>query len=600
MTSPWAPRLLAPLSLGLTIACSPPASAPSSASAAKSSVPAEPPVTATAPAERPPDGAFSEWTKQFLTRHFAAHPDSAVALGLHEHDGELPDHSSAGLERRLGAIAGALERLDSFDRAALSPAQRVEHGVINRALRAERFRLTVQREPQRSPMFYAGALDLTPYISRAYKPAEERAAAIIKVARGAGPYLRAGAKNLDPALPRTFLDTGLLQVRGLIEFCQKDVLEAMKASGLSEARMGELAAATAEMVAALREFEGELLAREEGATDDYALGAETFVAMLRETEGLELSRERLEAIATEDLERNLATLRETAKQIDPSRSVGEVMAEVAARKPAPDEVLAVAGEQVARMRQAIVDRELVTIPTENVAEVRPSPPFMRWNFAFLDGAGPFEQTALPSFYYISPPDPAWPKQQQADYIPSSADLLFVTVHEVWPGHFLHYQHIKTQPSDVLRSFWSYTAGEGWAHYVEQMMWEAGVSSDPRDHVGQLQNALLRDARFVSALGLHTGALELDGATALFREQAFQDEANARQQAVRGTFDPMYLAYTLGKLVILKLRADVRAKWAAEGKPFTLRAFHDELLAHGAAPLPVIRASMLGDDAGPVL
>ena len=252
------------------------------------------------------------------------------------------------------------------------------------------------------------------------------------------------------------------------------------------------------------------------------------------------------------------------------------------------------------MRQAIVDRELVTIPTENVAEVRPSPPFMRWNFAFLDGAGPFEQTALPSFYYISPPDPVWPKQQQADYIPSSADLLFVTVHEVWPGHFLHYQHLKAQPSDVLRSFWTYTTGEGWAHYVEQMMWEAGVSSDPRDHVGQLQNALLRDVRFVSALGLHTGSLDLAGSTALFREQAFQDEANARQQAIRGTFDPMYLAYTLGKLVILKLRDDVRAKWAAEGKQFTLRAFHDELLAYGAAPLPVIRASMLGGDAGSVL
>jgi uncharacterized protein (DUF885 family) len=250
------------------------------------------------------------------------------------------------------------------------------------------------------------------------------------------------------------------------------------------------------------------------------------------------------------------------------------------------------------MRRFLIDQQIVTIPSDDAAEVRESPPFMRWNSAFLNAAGAFEQKTLPSFYYISPPDPSWPAEVQKGYIPFANDLLFTTIHELWPGHFLHSLHKKKNPSRILKTFCSYSMTEGWAHYSEEMMLEQGVGKgDPAVHVGQLLNALLRNARYMSALGLHARGMTVEQSIALFVDKAYADQGTARQQAVRGTFDPGYLNYTLGKLMILELRDDWKAKM---GPAYSLQAFHDELLSYGCAPLPVIRRFMLGADAGPAL
>jgi uncharacterized protein (DUF885 family) len=270
-----------------------------------------------------------------------------------------------------------------------------------------------------------------------------------------------------------------------------------------------------------------------------------------------------------------------------------VVRRVANEKPAAGKVLQTATTQSDDMKNFVVDHDLVSIPTDDPVEVVESPPFMRWNAAFLGGAGPFETEALPNFYYISPPDPKWSKKKQREYIPGEADLLFITIHEVWPGHFLHGLHVKANESRILKALWNYATGEGWAHYVEEMMWNEGVSDDPRIHVGQLQNALLRNVRAISAIGLHTKGMTVAESKRLFIEQAFQDEANAEQQAVRGTFDPMYLSYTVGKLAIMKMRDDLAAR---DGDAFSLHEFHDALLAYGAAPLSAIRRALLGDDA----
>jgi uncharacterized protein (DUF885 family) len=250
------------------------------------------------------------------------------------------------------------------------------------------------------------------------------------------------------------------------------------------------------------------------------------------------------------------------------------------------------------MRKLLVDKSVVTIPSEDVAEVRPSPPFMRWNFAFLSSPGVFEEKALPAFYYISPPDPKWPKKEQRAYIPPRGDLLYTTIHEVWPGHFLHYLHRKQNRSRILRSFCSYSMAEGWAHYTEEMMHEQGAGGgDPALAVGQLSDALLRNVRYMSAIGLHTKGMKVEASMAMFEEKAFAEKPTARQQASRGTFDPGYLNYTLGKLMIRKLHDDWKAR---AGGDYSLKAFHDQFLSHGCAPIPVIRRSMLGADAGPPL
>jgi uncharacterized protein (DUF885 family) len=569
--------------------------------ACKSTAAPTPPVVADAAAPQTAPTAAEQFVglrDEILGGYYDLFPARAVEMGLHAYDGKLRDSSADGLALELEFIEGAIGDLEAVDAKALDPLQRVELGTLLVGARGQRFELKTRRAPWRDPMFYLPDVNLTPYIARDYAPLPQRARAVIAIATGAEAHLAHAATNLEPNLPRTWLDTALLQVRGTIAFAKTDVPAAM--AGLPEADKADLDAALASMVTALTAYEAALVERQKTATDDFALGAENFVAMLRETQGIDIDLARLQAIGQRDLQRNLAAMEVAAKEIAPKANVRKTILKVSAEKPAPGGVLGLASEQAAEMRAFLVDEKLVTIPSEDIAKVTVSPPFMRWNAAFLDPAGAFETGALPSFYYISPPDPAWPKKKQLAYVPGETDLLFITIHEVWPGHFLHGLHVKAQPSKVLKSYWNYAMGEGWAHYTEEMMWDAGVSDDPKVHIGQLQNALLRNVRYMSAIGLHTGTMTVEQSHALFRDQAYQDEANAQQQAVRGTFDPMYLSYTLGKLIILKLRDDMQAKAKAEGRPFTLGAFHDELLSYGAAPLPVIREAMLGPDAGPVL
>jgi uncharacterized protein (DUF885 family) len=241
------------------------------------------------------------------------------------------------------------------------------------------------------------------------------------------------------------------------------------------------------------------------------------------------------------------------------------------------------------MRAFVIEKKLASIPSDDVALVRATPPFRRWNTASLDRPGPFEARRLPAFYYITPPDPAWPPDQQRAYIPPRADLLFTTIHEVWPGHFLHDLHIRKHPSKVLQSFCTDTTMEGWAHYAEEMMFDEGAAgASPRARIGMLKKALLRNARFLVALGEHARGMSIDEARAVFEGKGFVDPAGARQQAIRGTFDPMFLAYTVGKIVIRELRDE----WMSRHPKATLGEFHDAFLSYACTPLPEIRRAML--------
>jgi uncharacterized protein (DUF885 family) len=469
--------------------------------------------------------------------------------------------------------------------------------VLLFTLRSDLFSLE-RRDPFRNPQFYVGPLALTAYISRPYAKVEERARGVIAIARASRAYLAHADRNLEPSLPRPWLETALKQLAGMVDFVQRDVEPALP--GLPPALQAELHAALTDMASALGAFVAALQARLQKANDDYALGEATFLRMLEETQGVRTTLADLERVGNADLARNLSAIEAVAREIDPRRNPAEVIAEVVADKPEPGQVLAEAGAQAVRARAFLVERELASIPLPHSAEVRETPPFLRYNLAFLDGAGPFEKVSLPSFYYISPPDPSWPEEKQRQYVPDRGSLLSVTVHELWPGHFLHSQHMARNRSRILRSFRNYAMSEGWAHYAEEMMWQEGFSRDAKERVGQLLMALHRNVRFVCAIGLHARGMTVAQAAALFRDKAFMDEGNAQQQADRGTFDPMYLSYTLGKLMILKLREDYRAQRQARGEPYSLLQFHDAFLSYGAAPIPLIRAAMLGPEAGPPL
>jgi hypothetical protein len=399
-------------------------------------------------------------------------------------------------------------------------------------------------------------------------------------------------------LPRTFAHLGRLTLGGLAEYYERDVppiFAAVADAGLQaelrEAIAGA-AAATRDLGVWFSRLEDEAAEREDG----YVLGPERFRRMLRASERVDLPLEALVAAGRRELERNLAALREACAAYGPGLPMAECVERVQAEKPAGGPVEA-ARRQLAGLRGFLEEKELVTIPGDEQALIAEAPTYQRWNAAYIDIPGPYDRH-LPSIYYIAPPDPAWTPEEREAYIAGEADLLFVTIHEVWPGHFLQFLHSNRAESEIGQLFVGYGYAEGWAHYSEELMWEAGFGAgDPRLRIGQLQNALLRNVRYLVSLGLHTGGMSLAEAERMFREQAFQDAANARQQAARGTFDPAYLNYTLGKLMVRKLRDD----WTApRGGRAAWREFHDRFLAVGGPPVPLVRRYLMGEDEVAVL
>jgi uncharacterized protein (DUF885 family) len=328
------------------------------------------------------------------------------------------------------------------------------------------------------------------------------------------------------------------------------------------------------------------------ATGDFRLGAERFAQMLHDTEMVDTPLDQLERIGREDLARNQTAIREACAQFAPGATIPQCMARMGAHKPEGGAVPG-ARAQLAGLRQFIVDHNLVSIPGTEQAQVNEAPPFARQNFAYIDIPGPYE-TNLPSVYYIAPPDPSWPADVQRDFVPGQAELLFVSAHEVWPGHFLNFLHANRSTNQFGRVFVGYAYAEGWAHYTEEMMWDAGLGDGSAEiHVGQLSNALRRDCRFLSAILMHTGRMTQDESRQMFVNECYQDEGNARQQAARGTYDPAYLNYTMGKLLIRRLRED----WtASHGGREGWHDFHDQFLSYGGPPIPLVRQQRMGGEA----
>jgi len=324
------------------------------------------------------------------------------------------------------------------------------------------------------------------------------------------------------------------------------------------------------------------------AKPNFALGEAKFQRMLADTEMVTTPVEELERIGRADLEANQKLLKEACGRYAPGATISDCMLKMNADKPEGGPV-AGARAQLAGLKQFILDKNIVTIPGPEEAKVEESPPYNRQNSAYINIPGPYEKN-LPSVYYISPPDPTWSKAAQLAYIPGKADLLFTSIHEVWPGHFLNFLHANRSKNMFGRVFVGYAFAEGWAHYTEEMMRQAGVGGGGDEIlIGQLSNALLRDCRYLSAIGMHTGSMTQQQSYDLFRNQCYQDEGNAKQQAARGTYDPAYLNYTMGKLMIRKLRDD----WSASrGGQKAWKDFHDQFLGFGGPPIPLVRQQMM--------
>jgi uncharacterized protein (DUF885 family) len=549
------------------------------------------PKTSTLTSDDAPEH-FSDLAFQVSDHLHHFEPAEAISLGLHDLDGTLPDRSPAALGQITAQLDKDRQRLIAAEPA--TPREQAERDVLLQEVRKALFRIVDLDAFHTNPMTYSGAINLDAYIIRDYAPLVDRAGAVIKLCTALPAYLAQARSNLKTPIPRPWIDTALLQTRGYLEFADKDVRQQLGTITIPLANQAQIDPALDTCKQALAQHAAWLEQQQPQGTQAFALGQARFMKMLAETQGVETDLARLQAIAEADLRRNTQAIEQAAHAIDPNRPVRDVVLALADDKPASGEVLELATQQAETLRQFVIDHHLVTIPSSETAEVRESPPFQRWNAAFLDRPGPFESKPLASYYYISPPDPKWPEAEQRAYIPPRADLMFTTVHEVWPGHFLQGLHIHKHPSKVLQSFCTYSNSEGWAHYVEEMMFDAGAGGGtPQARVGMLKEALLRNVRFIVTLGEHTGGMTVDQATKLFQDKAFVDPGNARQQAVRGTFDPMFLAYTLGKIMIRQLRTD----WQAKHPGAPLGEFHDAFLSYACAPIPMIRRAMLGGDAG---
>lgn len=542
-----------------------------------------------------PKPGWDAFVERFLESHFAANPSFAVNQGRHEFDGLLPDWSAEGLRAEIERLKGFAAEAQGFERDSLTEEQRFEREYLLFVLEGELFWLERARAPWRNPVYYSEALDPNVYLSRPYAPLQQRMAAFTRWASNVPVACRRIRANLETPLPRNFADLGMQVFGGLAEFLDSDVPAIF--SDVEDATLqAQFETARAAAVQALKELDQWFRQLQDQAEDGFALGKDLFLEMLRATERVSLPLEQLEAEGRVDLERNLESLQEACGRFMPRHSVVECVQEAQIRKPERGAIEG-ARRQLGELEEFLRSADLVSIPGQERALVEEAPPYQRWNFAYIDIPGPYEE-GLPSVYYIAPPDPAWTPEEQSAYVPGHADLLFTSVHEVWPGHFLQFLHSNRSASRLGQVFVGYAFAEGWAHYTEELMWEAGVGrGDPEIHIGQLLNALLRNVRYLAAIGLHTGGMTVEDAERMFLIEAFQDPGNARQQAARGTFDPAYLNYTLGKLMIRKLRED----WTAErGGRDSWREFHDRFLAYGGPPIPLIRHAMLGALAGPPL
>jgi hypothetical protein len=550
-----------------------------------------------AQAKSPTEQAQAETWEQFVTRqieaHLDAHPQFAVVQGRHEYDGQLPDWSRAAIEKEIARLHQQRDEAMAFADDQMTTEQLFEREYLVSRVDQDLFWIEKAESPFRNPGYYFGwmgdSLDPSVYIALDYASLEQRMRAFTLYLKNVPRALGQIRENLVMPMPRTWLQLGIDGFGGYADYFRDDV-PAVWASVEDEDLQQEFKAANINAAQAMQDMADWLTSNMPNATEDFALGPDLFSQMLWDTERVDISLEELEAIGRADMARNLQDLNDACSEFAPGATVQNCFAKMSANKPKDGSVES-ARDQLTETRKFIEQEDLVSIPGTEEAKVDEAPPYARSNFAYINIPGAWEKNQ-PSVYYISPPNPAWPEDVQADYIAGEADLLFTSIHEVWPGHFLNFLHANRASFFYGRVFVGYAFAEGWAHYTEEMMIEAGFrENDPETRIGQISNALLRNARFLSTIGLHTKGWSVEDSKRFFMEEGFQSEGTAIQQAARGTYDAAYLNYTMGKLMIKRLRDD----WTAtRGGRTAWREFHDEFLSYGGPPIPLVRQQMMGE------
>jgi uncharacterized protein (DUF885 family) len=544
---------------------------------------------------------LSSFSERYLADYLEAHPTRAAGLGFHQYDGRVPDLSRPAIAARIDALRAAQVEIESIDPSGLAGVDWLDYRLLDDAIRLELFDLTEWRRWERDPLTYLGLMEVDQYIKRNYAPLAERVRGLVLHLR-AVPQVVATAKANLSEVSAPVLETAVDVLGGGLSFLAEDLSPAVDGLGEEEPALhAEFAAAQALALEAGRDLLDHLsgmLATQPSAS--FAVGRDAFGKMLRYGEAVDLPLERLLEIGEDDLAKNKRAFVETAARLDPDGTPAAAMARISQEHPTSATLVAETRAMLEELRQFVIDHELVDLPYDERCTVEETPKFMRTAFAMMDTPGPFEPVAREAFYYVTPPEADWPPERQEEWLTAFDyhTLRCTSIHEAWPGHFLHDLHFRDAPSQVAKVFDAYSFWEAWAHYCEEMMLVQGYrAGDQKLRLAQLAGALTRNVRYVCAIGMHTGDMSVEEATARFMRDAFMEETPARAEAVRGTFDPGYLNYTLGKLMLLKLRDDYRAE---RGEAFDLKRFHDAFLSWGAPPVPYVRRLLLDRDDGQIL
>src|SRR5690242_8745752 len=525
---------------------------------------------------------FNKLVDEYFDDFFKFNPSQGTAAGFHQYDDQLEDPSQAGISAEIASIKEFQKRFDGVNAQELSPEAASDLELVKSDMNARLLKLQDVRQWEKNPDIYSVGLTASVYaiMARNYAPQAERLKSVIAREKQMGRMFAAARKNLkDP--PRVYTDIALEQLPGIVGFFQKDVPEAFK-QVKDPKLLAEFKASNGAVIEDLKHYENfvreDLLPNSNG---DFRIGAENYRKKLLYDEMVDIPLERLLQIGYDDLHRNQQAFKDVAAKIDPKRTPQQILEELEKDHPAPNKLLPTFRSVLGGLRGYIEAHHIVSLPSPQPPIVEETPPFARaLTSASMDTPGPYERVAKEAFFNVTSPEPNWPPKKVQSWMEgfNRGTIISTAVHEVYPGHYVQFLWLYDAPSKVRKLIGAGSNAEGWAHYCEQMMLDEGYgNNDPKLRIGQLQDALLRDARFIAGIEMHTGKMTLEQATDFFVKEGYQTQAVSEREAKRGTSDPTYLVYTLGKLEIMKLRADYKAKM---GDKFSLQQFHDEFLRQG--------------------
>lgn len=547
------------------------------------------------------DAGFQQLADNYISGYLAWRPQTGVYLGFHEYDGKLTDMSPESIGKELARLKEYEQMLTAVDTGALIEKNFYDYRILRNAIRSEIFNFETMGAYSRNPMTYAGIIDANAYIKRNFAPLEERVRSIISMENQAPQQFEYAKTNLQDSLAKPYVETAIQIARGTSSFLGNELVKALKELK-NDTLTASFLASNKIAIDATNGF-ADWLEKEKlpKAHNHYAIGRENYQKMLLYNEGISMTPEKVLETGLAELQKEQVSFNAAAKAINPDKKPVEVYNDLKADHPLAQDLIPDARKTTDSIRQFTINRKIVTMPSEVRVKVEETPPYAReTSTASMDTPGPFETKATEAYYYITPVDPKWTATQQEDWMRSfnfySTDV--VTIHEAYPGHYTQFLHLNaSSATKIEKIFASYAFVEGWAHYTEKMMLDEGYGNngDPvraaKYRLAQSGDALLRLCRLCVSVKTHCQGMTVEEGTKFLMDNWYQGEKPSHQEALRGTFDPGYLYYTIGKLEILKLRADYQAQ---EGANFSLLKFHDRILDNGMPPIILLRELLLKD------